>query len=64
MNNKTVAMIELDIDLVGTYRWILNRDSDRLDEQIYSMLYDMSSLVGDIYKGHEYTITSKYCSVC
>lgn len=64
MNNKTATMIELDIDRVGIYRWILYSDSYMLDDQIQKMLYEMSSLVGDIYKGHEYTIKSKYCSVC
>lgn len=63
MLDKTVAMIELDIDQVGIYRWVLNSESYILNEQIYNMLHDMVILVGGIYKGHEYTITSKYCSV-
>ena len=64
MNNKTSVLIKLEFDRVGnTYEWVLDRNSSILDDQIQNMLYEMSRLIGDIWKGHNYTITSNYYDV-
>ena len=61
MVNKTGAIVELYIDRAGKkFTWGLSNDSDILDDQIQEMLFGMRKLLGDLFKGSEYTITSYY----
>lgn len=63
MIDKTKAVVELYINQAGKkYTWVLSRDSYMLNDQIQEMLYGMKRLLGDIFKGSEYTITSYYYS--